>query len=120
MRTDRISFRILPEMRRELDGLAKLGQFKNLSRLMFALCIVAIQNDRRGQGFYGPRQSWVRDLANADPVDQDYVVRHMLNWPQEFSAMLAFMKKIDATKTDGRSDTLKAGAPRRRARVKTR
>jgi hypothetical protein len=82
-------------MRRELEKLVKDGQFKNLSRLMFALSIAAIQNDRRGQGFYGPRPSWVRDLANADPRDQDYAVRHMLKWPQEFPAMLALMKKID-------------------------
>lgn len=98
MRSDRISFRLIPKLKKKVREISDMGGFKNLSRLLFAMTILIVQDHRRGQCFIASLPSWIRDLANADPKDQDYAVEHMLNWPTDFNEMLTLMKEIDRKK----------------------
>ena len=96
MRSDTFSFRCTRDLSPEVKRLSKKGGFINESRFLMGLVILAWHDDRRGQVFTGP--SWVRDLANAKPKDQDYAIKHMKNWPDQFPEMLKMMKKIDSSK----------------------
>lgn len=87
MRSKMISFRLPWDLYDEMERIIKKRKFKNVSRFMFAICIMAIQDDRR--------RSWLFELANAKPSIQNYVVRHMLNWPLTLVEMMAVMRRID-------------------------
>jgi hypothetical protein len=87
MRSRQISFRISWKLFEELEQQVKARGIKNLSRLMVALCAMAVLDHRRVR--------WITDLANADPKDQEFAMKHMLAWPKDFREMLKLMRRMD-------------------------
>jgi uncharacterized membrane protein len=96
MRSRQISFRISWKLFEELEQQVKARGIKNLSRLMVALCSLAVLDHRRSR--------WITDLANADPKDQEFAIEHMLTWPKEFREMLKLMRRMDKMPKPGPDD----------------
>jgi len=90
MRSRRITFRLNTRVYHETARLSKAAGYKNISRYMQSLCILAIQNERR--------KTWVRDMANADPSLQDYLTNKMLDWPLDAKGIAEALKKMDRAK----------------------
>jgi hypothetical protein len=87
MRSRVVNFRLQPEIYEEIERLCKRRGFKNLSRFFWALAIMSIQDSRR--------VTWLIQLANAKPKDQDELVRRMLKWPMSLRGMLEMTRKLD-------------------------
>jgi len=88
MRSRQLSFRVTWKLYDELKGLSQKQGYKNLSRFLTALALLAIQDKRR--------KEWVRAIANADPKLQDYLIDRMLGFPTDLKGMLEMMKRLDA------------------------
>lgn len=87
MRSRHISFRVPFPLYDALDALCVERGYKSISRLMIANCIIAIQNERR--------RIWVREIANASPKQQDYLIDKMLTFPTDMPAMLKLLGKLN-------------------------
>jgi len=86
MRSRKVDFRLTWRVYDELQRLSDDAGYKNVSRFLKGLCLKAIQDDRR--------KTWVRDIANADPKLQDFLIDKMLSWPTDTKRMIEVMRKI--------------------------
>lgn len=87
MRSKIVTFRIPWPLYNALKTLAKERKFRNLSRFLVGLCIIAVQNSRR--------TTWVAELSNANPKIQDYILDRMLKWPLDLKGMAEAIARMN-------------------------
>src|SRR4029077_6407752 len=87
MRSRQISFRVTWKLYDELDRLSRELGFKNLSRFMIGLALLAIQDHKR--------KTWLPGIANADPKLQDYLIDKVLEFPTDMKELETMLKRLD-------------------------
>lgn len=84
MRSRSITFRPPIPLYEAIRKLSKKQGYGNLSKFLIGACIIAILDEHR--------KGWIPAIANANPKLQDYMIRQVLEVPQEIEGMIKTFK----------------------------
>lgn len=87
MRSRRISLRVPWPLDDAMKTTCAALGFENDHACWIGAGIVFVQNYRRFK--------WVREIANAKPKDQSFMLEKMLRFPTDFAGMIRELKKLD-------------------------
>ena len=71
-----------------LQQMCKESGYTDMSNCILGACIILIQNKRR--------ETWVREVANAKPKLQDFLLEKMLSFPLHVPDMIEALKTLPA------------------------